>query len=62
MGRRVNPNIRKITKLSNGRSYGITLPIKVVREFKWRERQKVELEIDRKRKRIIIKDWKKTNH
>ena len=59
MGRRVNPNIRKITKLSGGGSYGITLPIKIVRKFKWKERQKVELEINEKNKIITIKDWKK---
>ena len=59
MGRNINPNIRKITKLSGGKSYGITLPIRVMRKFRWKERQKLELEIDEKRKRIIIKDWKK---
>jgi len=59
MGRHKNPNIRKITKLSGGKSYGITLPIAIMRKFCWRERQKLELEIDEKRKRIIIKDWEK---
>ncbi len=59
MERHKNPNIRKITKLSGGGSYGITLPISVMRKFRWKERQKLELKIDEKRKRIIIEDWKK---
>jgi len=59
MGRHKNPNIRKITKLSGGKSYGITLPISAIRDLKWRERQKVVVEYDKRRKRIVIKDWKK---
>ena len=50
MGRNINPNIRKITKLSGGKSYGITLPIQAMRKFRWKERQKLELEIDEKKK------------
>ncbi len=59
MGRNINPNIRKITKLSGGKSYGITLPISVIRDLKWKERQKVVVEYDKRRKRIVIKDWEK---
>lgn len=55
MGQR---NIRKLTRIGN-KSYGITLPIEVIREFKWRERQKLELVVDKKKKEIKIKDWKK---
>jgi len=40
-----------------GFSYGLTLPIDIVRKFKWRERQKLQLTVDEKRKRIIIEDW-----
>jgi antitoxin component of MazEF toxin-antitoxin module len=48
-------NIRKITKLAGGTSYGITLPIEMIRHLKWRERQKVIARLqDRK---IIIEDW-----
>lgn len=54
-----NRNIRKLTKMAGGSSYGITLPIDVIREFKWRERQKLQLKIDKKKKRIMIEDWKK---
>ena len=52
-------NIRKITKTAGGSSYSITLPIDVVRRWGWKERQKVELEIDEKNKVIKIRDWKK---
>ena len=58
MGRRKNENIRKIQG-TGGRSYSITLPIKAVREFKWKENQKVIVEADKRRKRFIVKDWKK---
>ena len=50
--------VRKLTKMGSGASYGITLPIDVVRKFKWRERQKLQLTVDEKRQRIIIEDWK----
>ncbi len=51
-------NIRKITKISGGSSYAITLPIDVIRRWRWKEKQKVELNIDEKKKEITIKDWK----
>ncbi|PIS21936.1 hypothetical protein COY33_00710 [candidate division WWE3 bacterium CG_4_10_14_0_2_um_filter_42_7] len=50
-------NIRKITKIG-GTSYGVTLPIEVIREFGWKEKQKVTLEINSKKKLITIRDWK----
>ncbi len=49
--------VRKLTKFG-GFSYGLTLPIDVVRKFKWRERQKLQLTVDEKKKRIIVEDWK----
>jgi len=52
-------NIRKLTKMGGGNSYGITLPISFIRELKWRERQKLVVELDKRRKMIRIKDWKK---
>jgi len=57
MGRRKieERNIRKLTKLAGGASYGITLPIEYVRELKWRERQK--LVVRKVGKRLIIEDW-----
>lgn len=50
-------NIRKITKVAGGSSYSITLPIEMVRELKWRERQKVV--VTKKGKILTIKDWSK---
>ncbi|HMB17400.1 MAG TPA: AbrB/MazE/SpoVT family DNA-binding domain-containing protein [Candidatus Paceibacterota bacterium] len=50
-------NIRKITKMAGGSSYGITLPIEVIRRWGWKEHQKVQLEIDDENNQIIIKDW-----
>jgi antitoxin component of MazEF toxin-antitoxin module len=49
-------NIRKLTK-TGGHSIGVTIPIEVVRELGWRERQKVVIE--KRGKELIIKDWKK---
>jgi bifunctional DNA-binding transcriptional regulator/antitoxin component of YhaV-PrlF toxin-antitoxin module len=53
-----NENIRSLNKVSGGKSYGITLPIAVIRAFRWQEHQKLEITIDEKGKRLIIKDWK----
>lgn len=61
MGRRKiqNRNIRKLAKVGGGTSYSVTIPMEAIRSFGWREAQKVVIEIDRRGKRIIIKDWKK---
>jgi len=58
MGRRriSKENIRKIQ--SSKGSYYVTLPMKIIRSFKWKERQKVVVEKYGKNK-IIISDWKK---
>ncbi len=59
MGRKKveNRNVRKLAKVGGGSSYAITLPIDAIRKFAWREGQKMEIEVDEKNKRIIIKDW-----
>lgn len=49
-------NVRKLTKLG-GKSIGLTLPIELVRELGWKERQKVI--VKRVRGGVVIKDWKK---
>ena len=61
MGRRriEDKNIRSLTSTSGGKGYSITLPIAVIRAFRWKRRQKLELTIDRRRKRITIKDWER---
>ena len=48
-------NTRKLTKLG-GKSIGLTLPIDMVRELGWREKQKVT--VKRVRGGVLIKDWK----
>jgi len=50
-------NIRKITKMGGGKSYGITIPIQYLRQLKWRERQKVV--VKKRGKKIIIEDWER---
>lgn len=49
-------NIRKLTKMGGGRSMGLTLPIEMIKELKWRERQKIK--VRRFGKKIILEDWK----
>ena len=48
-------SIRKITKTGGGTFY-TTIPIEIMRELKWRERQKIV--VKRVGKRIVIEDWK----
>ena len=50
-------NIRKLTKMGGGKSFGITLPISFVRQLKWREHQKLVVKFDKRRKKIIVQDW-----
>jgi len=49
-------NIRKITKMAGGSSYGVTLPIEMVRKLKWKEHQKVVVTL--RGKKLSIEDWK----
>jgi len=49
-----NKSIRKLTKVG-GLSLSVTLPIEIVRELKWREKQK--LVVKKVGKRVIIEDW-----
>ena len=49
-------HVRKITKVG-GKSYAVTLPIEVIRQLGWRERQKVIVVFDGKQ--VIVRDWKK---
>ncbi len=51
-----NRNIRKITKLGKG-SLAVTLPVELVGELKWKEKQKVR--VTRKGSKLIISDWKR---
>jgi bifunctional DNA-binding transcriptional regulator/antitoxin component of YhaV-PrlF toxin-antitoxin module len=49
-------NIRKLTKVGQ-KSIAVTLPIEIVRELGWREKQKVI--VKRVRGGVEIKDWRK---
>ena len=49
-------NIRKLTRAGRA-SFCVTIPIEIIGKLKWKERQKVVVEL--KGKHIIIKDWKK---
>lgn len=54
--KREDENIRNLTKVGR-HSIAVTIPIEIVRELKWRERQKVV--VKKIGKKIIISDWKK---
>lgn len=49
-------NIRSLTKIA-GRSFGITLPIELIRKLGWRAHQK--LTVTPKGTKLVVKDWKK---
>lgn len=48
-------SIRKLTKVG-GKSIGLTLPIELVRELGWKEKQRVT--VKRAHGGLMIKDWK----
>ena len=51
-------NIRKLMRMGkNGGSVGLTLPVDIIRQLGWKERQKVIVNL--RGKNIIIKDWEK---
>lgn len=54
--KKVDKDVRKLTKVG-GHSIAVTLPIELVRELGWRERQKVV--VKKRGKGIIIEDWEK---
>jgi bifunctional DNA-binding transcriptional regulator/antitoxin component of YhaV-PrlF toxin-antitoxin module len=49
--------VRSLNKTSNGKSYSVTLPVDVIRRFRWQKKQKLQLHIDNDKKRVIIEDW-----
>jgi hypothetical protein len=54
-----NRNIRKLSQVGNGKTYTITIPIEIIREFGWQRKQRLVIEKDGKNKIIKISDWKK---
>lgn len=59
MGRHKDERIRKIQQIGKKGSYYITLPIGIVRKLNWREHQKLKVQFDPQKKRIIIEPWRK---
>ncbi|MBU2529753.1 MAG: hypothetical protein KKD35_01835 [Elusimicrobia bacterium] len=55
MPRRKNENIRSLTKTGRGKTYSVTVPIKMIRELGWQRKQKVVFSI--RGKSITIRDW-----
>ncbi len=51
-------SVRKLGKVGGGTSYSVTLPIEIIREFRWKEGQKLVIKKYGKNK-IVIEDWKK---
>tara|TARA_B100000745_G_scaffold291539_1_gene231457 strand:+ start:495 stop:674 length:180 start_codon:yes stop_codon:yes gene_type:complete len=49
-------NIRKLSKTGGGKSISVTLPIELVRELRWRTKQKVV--VRKSGSKLIIEDWK----
>lgn len=49
-------DIRKLTKVGQ-KSIAVTIPIKIVRELGWREKQKVV--VRREGSGVTVRDWKK---
>ena len=52
-----NRNIRKLGKTGRGASVSVTLPIEIIRELKWKAKQKVV--VKKRGKGIYIEDWEK---
>lgn len=50
--------IRKLQRTSRY-SYFLTLPKSLIRKFRWRERQKLEVSFGGRKKKLTIKDWEK---
>jgi hypothetical protein len=49
-------NIRKLAKIGK-QSVGLTLPIEMLRDLGWKEKQKVT--VKRAHGGVLVKDWKK---
>jgi len=49
--------IRKIRKISK-HSYTLVLPKELMKKFKWKEKQKLEILYDGKKKEFKVRDWK----
>jgi len=50
--------VRKLQRTST-HSYMLNIPKEIVDEFKWREKQKLEITFGGRKHDLLIKDWKK---
>lgn len=48
-------NIRKIIK--NGNSWAVTIPVEMMKELKWKEKQKVV--VKKRGQGVLVVDWNK---
>jgi hypothetical protein len=55
--KREDYQVRSLHHVSGGKGYAITLPVEVIRAFRWQKKQKLQLKIDDKKKTITIEDW-----
>jgi len=55
-----NKYIRKLQRTSRY-SYCLSIPKELIKEFKWKEKQKLELSFGGKKHKIEIVDWKPFN-
>jgi len=49
--------IRKLTKAAS-HSYTLNVPKELIKKFGWKEKQKLEILYDEKKKRFVVRDWK----
>jgi len=52
-------HIRKLSRVGGGKSYSVTIPLEMIKTLKWIKTQKVVFELNKKKKELKIKDWKK---
>ncbi len=48
--------IRKLTRVSS-HSYALTIPKELVKAFRWKERQKIEIVFGGRKHEFIVRDW-----
>lgn len=53
-----NKYVMKIGRVST-HSYSMILPKEIIKLFKWKERQKLLILVDKDKQELRIKDWKK---
>ncbi|MCK5059794.1 MAG: hypothetical protein KAR00_01440, partial [Candidatus Pacebacteria bacterium] len=49
---------RKLTRVST-HSYSVNIPKELIGEFKWKEKQKLEIVFGGRKSEFTVRDWKK---